>query len=194
MENNPFFKTHLPDKWCIRGKNQKEHAAIREYAEEVYSTKKGAYSVWPFHLALYFHFPKHNLWCTSEIIEEGYIEISFEEFEKLVERKPRAEYTYNEGPDEQYSEVQVRDIVYRNKEYFKEITILKDKLKQSEEVYFKQKNQIEDLVEKVRLWETNFSSVFLELQKERENTETFRQALLQKWSKKEDGTNSEEHY
>jgi len=81
-EFKKFVLKQFPEKWCIKVINQ-------EIAD--YCTKNGVSTYYSINPSAYAHFPSVNgsvtKLTTTSSVREGYIEISFEEFEKHILRK-----------------------------------------------------------------------------------------------------------
>ena len=70
----------LPEKWCVKDTCSEESNELYEYANI-----HGAFPPYqPSDYCMYFHFPKHDECTTSDLIEEGYTEITLAQFKTYV--------------------------------------------------------------------------------------------------------------
>lgn len=65
----------LPEKWCIKPINEE----IVEYLD-----KYGTFKPYTKSNTMYAHFPSSNTYTTFTNIQDGYIEITFEQFKKYI--------------------------------------------------------------------------------------------------------------
>lgn len=84
----------IPEKWCVRAKNESEQREIVRYFDKFYFVE-GTFDYMT--VGTYFHYPKHDDWCTSNKVEKGYHELSFEQFvEYFLTKKIDLEKTFNQ--------------------------------------------------------------------------------------------------
>jgi hypothetical protein len=73
----------LPEKYCVKNPYNNESQLLYDYVNSSEEGKKGF--LYPYTQGTYFHFPKYNSnSITSTDVEEGYTEITFEQFKKHV--------------------------------------------------------------------------------------------------------------